>query len=74
MIGTPDHPRYGRGHSGTAYDHWPYTDVLTMAQETGTVWNGNIPAHDRAFVSRVYEREGDFTLCLPTSISPGHTP
>ncbi|MGZ0069006.1 hypothetical protein [Microbacterium arborescens] len=56
---------------GTEYYHWAYTDFLTMLQETGMVWDGKIPANDPAFTSRVFEREGDFTLYLPQPVSPG---
>lgn len=58
----------------TDYYHWAYTDALTMAQETGAVWDGNIPARESAFASRVFEREGDFTLYLPSSTAPGGVP
>lgn len=51
---------------GTTYSHWAYTDALTMIQETGTVWGGNIPANipanSSAFDSRIYEREEDFDI------------
>lgn len=56
---------------GTTYDHWAYTDALTMAQETGFVWNGNIPANDPAFDSQVYDREGDFSMQVVNPTSPG---
>jgi hypothetical protein len=56
--------------SATEYYHWAYTDALTMAQETGVVWDGDIPARDSAFSSTVYSREGDFDLYLPGSASP----
>jgi hypothetical protein len=55
----------------TSYHHWAYTDALTMAQETGAVWDGNIPVRDPAFQSTVYESDGDFTLYLPTGAPHG---
>lgn len=55
----------------TEYYHWAYTDALSIAQETGTVWGGHIPTRDRAFDSHVYGREGDFSLYLPTGTTAG---
>lgn len=49
----------------TTYTHWAYTDVLTMAQETGVVWEGRVPAHEPAFDSHVYARDGDVEIPLP---------
>lgn len=51
----------------TSYYHWAYTDALTMAQGTGAVWGGNIPATDPAFESHVFGRDSDFDLLLPNS-------
>lgn len=57
--------------AGTNYSHYSYTDVLSMAQATGTVWDGRVPGDDPAFESRIYEREGDFTLVVQPYVSPG---
>jgi hypothetical protein len=48
--------------TGTRYHHWAYTDILTIGQTTGLIWDGRIPANDEAFSSTVYERDGDFDL------------
>jgi hypothetical protein len=55
----------------TSYHHWAYTDALTMAQETGAVWDGNIPARDPAFESEVFARDSDFDMRVPTAPMPG---
>ncbi|MCC4906898.1 hypothetical protein [Microbacterium sp. cx-59] len=39
--------------SGTTYDNWGYRDALTMAQQTGLVWDGNVPGNNPAFESHV---------------------
>lgn len=66
---------------GTQYFHWGYTDALSMAQWTGTVWNTKIPSLESSFTSRLYGREGDFTMIFPgiTGIEaallvPSHSP
>ncbi|MFJ4159422.1 putative T7SS-secreted protein [Microbacterium testaceum] len=46
----------------TSYDHWGYTDALSMAQQLGVVWDGQNPNSNAAFDSHVYARDGDFAL------------
>ncbi|WP_394684956.1 putative T7SS-secreted protein [uncultured Microbacterium sp.] len=48
--------------SDTSYNHWGYTDVLSMAQQLGVVWDGQNPTTDAAFESHRYARDGDFEL------------
>lgn len=55
----------------TEYFHWAYTDALSIAQETGTVWDGRIPTRDAAFDLHVYGRDGDFSLYLPNGTTAG---
>lgn len=57
--------------NGTRYSHYAYTDILTMAQSSGAVWDGRIPATDPAFQQHHYSREGDFTFYFPTATTPG---
>lgn len=64
-------PRGWTSSPDTEYFHWGYTDALSIAQGTGTVWDGRIPTRDAAFASHVYGRDGDFTLYLPAGTSPG---
>lgn len=40
---------------GTTYRHWSYPDLLTVAQESGAVWNGRTPQNTPAFESRWFE-------------------
>ncbi|SDO74718.1 hypothetical protein SAMN04487788_0693 [Microbacterium testaceum StLB037] len=47
---------------GTSYNHWSYTDALSMAQQLGVVWDGQNPNTHAAFDSHVYAREGDFVV------------
>lgn len=63
-------PENWDAQDGTSYYHWAYTDLLTMAQSTGAVWDGRIPVNDPAFSSHHYERAGDFKLYLPSATSP----
>ena len=53
------------------YFHWGYTDALSIAQETGAVWDGRIPANDSSFTSHIFGRQGDFSLYLPSGSPPG---
>lgn len=46
----------------TSYNHWGYTDALSMAQQLGVVWDGQNPTSHAAFDSHVYARDGDFGL------------
>jgi hypothetical protein len=64
-------PAEWNADSNTSYHHWAYMDALTIAQGTGAVWDGNIPATDPAFTSQVFSRESDFDWLVPTSSSPG---
>ncbi|MFF0909600.1 hypothetical protein ACFWZW_02785 [Microbacterium enclense] len=66
---TQWHPR-----EGTVYHHWAYTDLLTMGQQTGLIWNGKIPGTESAFTSHVFSREGDFKISMPVPGEPGLYP
>ncbi|MFC4138091.1 MULTISPECIES: hypothetical protein [unclassified Microbacterium] len=63
-------PEIWRPNPGTEYAHYSYTDILSMGQDLGLVWNGRNPDADPAFDSTVYERDGDFDLPLYSGTSP----
>lgn len=56
---------------GTQYDHFSYTDLLSMGQATGVVWGGRNPGDHPAFESHIYEHESDFTIVVPTQYAVG---
>ncbi|MFT3797003.1 hypothetical protein [Microbacterium sp.] len=57
-------------HEGTVYSHFSYRDALSMAQQSGVVWEGNNPGASADFVQHQYARDGDYRLLLPTSTAP----
>jgi hypothetical protein len=57
-------------HPGTTYEHFSYTDALSMAQASGQVWEGRNPGRHPAFTSHIYAHEGDYTVKI-TSPVPG---
>lgn len=67
-------PTQWHPQEGTIYHHWAYTDLLTMGQQTGLIWNGKIPGRESAFTSHVFAREGDFVTHIPFPGQPGLYP
>lgn len=55
---------------GTSYNHWGYTDALSMAQQLGVVWDGQNPNTNAAFDSHVYARDGDFVVPIGDPEAP----
>ncbi|KIC57920.1 hypothetical protein [Microbacterium hominis] len=64
-------PAAWRPEQGTDYEHWSYTDALSMAQATGWVWEGNNPISNPAFTSHIFPHDGDFTMRVPMSLATG---
>ncbi|MEV7827778.1 hypothetical protein [Microbacterium enclense] len=54
----------------TTYSHWSYTDFLSMAQDAGLVGSGRNPDVTPGFVSRIYDRPGDYDVRLGSELAP----
>ncbi|WP_226533893.1 hypothetical protein [Microbacterium paraoxydans] len=63
-------PETWHPNPGTEYAHYSYTDILSMGQDLGLVWDGRNPDADPAFDSTIYTREGDFDLPLYSGTGP----
>lgn len=63
-------PSEWEAQAATDYAHYSYVDVLSMAQESGLVWEGRNPGDDPSFDSHIYARDGDFDLPLATGVNP----
>lgn len=55
---------------GTRYSHYAYRDALTMAQQTGQVWEGNNPGTSSDFEQHQYATPKDVTVVTPPIIDP----
>lgn len=52
----------------TTYEHFSYTDALSMAQATGQVWEGRNPGRHPGFTSHIYAHEGDYTMKIKAPV------
>jgi hypothetical protein len=52
----------------TTYNDYSYPDILQVAQQTGTVWNGDVPRADAAFQEGAYYKGADPVVSNPLHI------
>ncbi len=63
-------PASWEAQDGTAYSHYAYRDALTMAQQTGQVWDGRNPGTSSDFEQHQYSTPKDVTIVTPPVMNP----